>query len=109
MAPCEDFKLLGFFQNIHCEELNFSTLFFGQPCSNRGTKMSYQTIAQWELLHKNHDFATHIPYLFFKAIKILIHCVISSSWIRLHKEKLLRHQLQAHGIINKPNLDVILH
>jgi hypothetical protein len=71
--------------------------------------MSYQTIAQWELLHKNHDFATHKPNLFFEAIKILIHCVISSPWIQIRKAKLLGHQLQAHGVINKSNLVVILH
>jgi hypothetical protein len=81
VAPSEHFKPLDLFQDIHYEELKCSTLFFGQPHSNQGTKMSYQTIVQWELLHKNHDFATHIPNLFFKAIKILIHCVISSSWI----------------------------
>ncbi len=69
--------------------------------------MSYQMITQWELLHKNHNFATHIPNLFFKAIKVLIHFVISSSWVRIHKGKLLGRQLQAHDVINKPNLDVI--
>jgi len=26
--------------------------------------MSYQMIVQWELLHKNHNFATHIPFIF---------------------------------------------
>jgi hypothetical protein len=70
--------------------------------------MSYQVIVQWELLHKNHDFATHIPNLFFKAIKILIHHVVSSSWIRIRKAKLLGCQFQVHEVINKPNLDVIL-
>jgi hypothetical protein len=64
VAPCLDFKPLGLFQDPHCEELNFPTLFFGQPCSNQGIKMSYQMIAQWELFHKNHNFATHIPNLF---------------------------------------------
>ncbi len=77
VALGEDFKPLGLFQDI--EELNFSMLFFGQPHSNRGTKKLYQTIAQWEFLHKNHDFVTHIPNLFFKTIKISIHYVVSSS------------------------------
>jgi hypothetical protein len=44
VALGKEFKPLGPFQDIHCEELNFSTLFFGQPCSNQGKKMSYQTI-----------------------------------------------------------------
>jgi len=109
MAPCQDFKSLGIFQDPHCEELNFLTLFFGQPCNNQGIKMSYQMIAQWELLYKNHNFATHIPILFFKTIKILIHSVISSFWVHIHEGKLFGRQLQACDVINKPNLDIILH
>jgi hypothetical protein len=31
--------------------------------------MFYQMIAQWELLHKNHNFATHIPNVFLKLLK----------------------------------------
>jgi hypothetical protein len=69
MALGQDFKPLGIFQNPHHEELNFLTLFFGQPCSNQRIKMSYQMLVQWELLHKNHNFATHIPNLFFKLLK----------------------------------------
>jgi len=42
MASCQDFKALGFFQDPHCEELNFPTLFFGQPHNNQGIKMSYK-------------------------------------------------------------------
>jgi hypothetical protein len=41
VAPSEDFRPLGLFQNVHCEELNFPTLFFSQSHSNQGTKMSY--------------------------------------------------------------------
>ncbi len=66
-------------------------------------------IVQWELLHKNYNIATHVPNLCFKAIKVLIHFVISSPWVRICKGKLLRRQLQAGDVINKPNLDVILH
>ncbi len=51
----------------------------------------------------------HIPNLFLKTIKVLIHYVISSSWVRICIGKLLGRQLQAHDVINKPNLDVILH
>jgi hypothetical protein len=35
MALGQDFKPLGLFQDPHCKELNFPTLFFGQPCSNQ--------------------------------------------------------------------------
>jgi hypothetical protein len=50
-------------------------------------------------------------YQFFnkKVIKVLIHYVISSSWVCKCKGKLLGHQLQARDVINKPNLDVSLH
>jgi hypothetical protein len=68
VAPSQDFKPLGLFQDPHCEEVNFPTLFFGQPCNNQGIKMYDQMIVQWELLHKNHNFATHIPNLFFKLL-----------------------------------------
>ncbi len=58
------------FQDIHYEEFKFPTLFFGQSRKNQGIKMPYQIIAQWELLHKNHDFATHIPSFFLKVINV---------------------------------------
>jgi len=44
VALGKEFKPLGLFQDIHCENLKFSTLFFGQTCSNQGNKMSCQTI-----------------------------------------------------------------
>jgi len=40
-------------------------LFSGQPCNNQEIKMFYQLIVKWELLHKNHKFATHIPNYYF--------------------------------------------
>ncbi len=61
VALGQNFKPLGLFQDPHCEKLNFPTLFFGQPHSNQGIKMSYQIIAQWNFLHENHNFITHIP------------------------------------------------
>jgi hypothetical protein len=45
----------------------------------------------------------------FLKLKILIHYEVSSSWIRICKAKLLGCQLQGHEVINKPNLNVILH
>jgi hypothetical protein len=71
--------------------------------------MFYQMIVQWEFLHKNHNFATHIPNVFKFFIKELIHYVISSSWVCICKRKLFGHQLQARDVINKPDLDLILH
>jgi hypothetical protein len=68
--------------------------------------MSCQMIAQWELLHKNHNFAAHIPNLFFKAIKVLVHFAISTSWVHIRERKLRGCQFQACDVIKKPNLDV---
>ncbi len=65
VALGQDFKSLGLFQDPHFEELNFPTLFFGQPCSNQRIKMFDQMIAQWELLHKNYNFVTHIYQIYF--------------------------------------------
>jgi len=57
----QDFKPLGLIQDPHCENLNFLTLFFGQPHSNQRTKISYQMIVPWELLQKNHNFVIDLP------------------------------------------------
>jgi hypothetical protein len=67
MAPSQDFKPLGPFQDPHCEELNFLTFFFGQPRSNQGIKMFYQMIIHWELLHKNPNLS-HIYQICFKKL-----------------------------------------
>jgi hypothetical protein len=93
------FQSIGPILRSPLQRIELSYLFFGQPRSNQGTKMSYQMLVQWAFLHKNHNFATHIPNLFFKAIKVLIHFVISSSWVHIHKRKLLRHQVQACDVI----------
>jgi hypothetical protein len=49
---------------------------------------------------------TKFIFLSYQSIDSLC---ISSSWIHIQKGKLLAHQLQAHDVINKLNLDVILH
>jgi hypothetical protein len=53
--------------------------FFGQPHSNQGTKQLYQTIAQWEFLHKTMILSHTYQTCSLKPIKVLIHCVVSSS------------------------------
>jgi len=62
VAPSQNFQTIRPFSKS-------PTLFFGQPHSNQGTKMFCQMIAQWELLHKNHNFATHVPNVFKKLFK----------------------------------------
>jgi hypothetical protein len=84
VAPGQDYHPLGLFKDKNSEELNFPTLFYGQP-RNPATyeNLTYQQIAQWELLHKSSDFSTNIPNLFFKAAKISIQKVKQSASIRI--------------------------
>ena len=51
--------------------MSFPALFFGyDQLDDVFHHFSYHKIDQWELLHKDDDFATHITNLFFKAITI---------------------------------------
>lgn len=50
---------------------------------------------------------SHLKFI-FKAIKILIHFVLSSAWICIRKAKLQGRQLVAKDVIGIPNLDNIL-
>jgi hypothetical protein len=56
----------------------------------------------------NHDFATNIQNIFFKAVKLCIEKVRNSSWIRIRKDKLSGRMLTASQIAEEPNLDKIL-
>lgn len=94
---------MGHFQDVHCEELNFTKLFFGQPCSSQGIKISYETIVQWGTFAQKSFFHTYTKSVY------LIHCVVSSFWISIYKRKFLGCQLLAHGVFNKLNLNVVLH
>ena len=89
LAPSEGFRPLGIFQDRCFEEMNFPTLFFGyaRPADILDN-FSYQKIAQWELLHVDDDFATHITNIFFKAIRIVIQQVSNCAWICIRKGEL---------------------
>ena len=109
IAPRQDYHPLGLFKDKYRRELNFPTLFFGnQHKSDIYEEFSYQQIAEWELLHMKHDFATHIPKLFFKVIKVCIEKIKNSTFIRLRKGKLCGRTLKASNVRAKPNLDKIL-
>lgn len=70
--------------------------------------ISYQKVAQWELLNSNCNFALHIPNPFFKAIKTLIHQVLSTMWVRIRKGQLKGRKLFAKDVKTKLNLEEIL-
>jgi hypothetical protein len=100
---------LDFFQNQNSEECNYPTSLFGTPRKpSILAKFQYQDIAQWELMHKDHWFARRIPNLFFKAIKVLIQQVKSTSWIKIHKGKLNDRVLRANFFTSKHNLNKLL-
>jgi hypothetical protein len=108
VALSQNYKPVGFFQNQNNEKCNYPTLFFGMSQKpSILTKYQYQDIVQWELMHQYHLFASHIPNLFLKAIKVLIQKVKYGSWIKIHKSKLSDHVLRAKYLISKPNLDNI--
>jgi hypothetical protein len=73
MALGQDYKPLRLFQDQSNKECNYFTLFFGMSQKpSILAKFQYQDIVQWELMHKDHQFAKHIQNLFFKVIKVLI-------------------------------------
>ena len=69
----EGYLPLGIFQDKYSEEMSFPTLFFGEKRPEDMTNnLSYQKIAKWEVLHKEHDFAYHTTNLFYKAVRIIV-------------------------------------
>jgi hypothetical protein len=82
IAPCQEYFPIGIFKDKNSEELYNPTLFYGQPRDKKITKnFSNHQIADWEILHKNHDFAINIQNIFFKAVKFCIKKIRNSSWI----------------------------
>ena len=89
--------------------MSFPSLFYGNKRPSDMVKnFTYQNISQWEVLHKNHDFAYHTTNLFYKAIRIILHQVFNSIWIRIRKGQLKGRKLVAKDVKTKPNLDRIL-
>jgi ABC-type uncharacterized transport system permease subunit len=56
----------------------------------------------------NKKFAYHINNIFFNAIKVLIHFILSCAWIRICEPKLLDHVLKVNDVSIYVNLDKIL-
>jgi hypothetical protein len=94
------------FQDLFYEEYNFPTLFFGHQRPN--IKLSYQKIAQAELISTNQKFAYHMTNLYFKTIKILIYFVLSSAWICMQKSILKGQKPTTTQVGNKKNLENLL-
>jgi hypothetical protein len=82
VAPAEGKRPLGIFKDKFAEEMNFPTLFFGDPRNDDIVKnFTYLEIVKWELLHSSGDFSYHTTDLFFKTMRILIDKVLSCMWI----------------------------
>ena len=89
--------------------MSFPTLFFGEKRPEDMTNnLSYQQIAKWEVLHKEHDFAYHTTNLFYKAVRIILKQVFNSICVRIRKGQLKGRKLMAKDVRKKPNLDRIL-
>ncbi|XP_059077054.1 uncharacterized protein LOC131876217 [Cryptomeria japonica] len=109
IAPTQDNYPIGIFKDKYAEEMNFPTLFFGNPRDDDIVKrFSYQKIAQWELSNSQRHFAYHTTNLFFKTIKILIQQVLSTMSIRIRKGQLKGRKLLAKDVKHKPNLEKLL-
>jgi hypothetical protein len=109
VAPSEGKRPLGIFKDKFAEEMNFPTLFYGDPCDADIVKrFSYLQIVKWELLHASGDFSYHTTDLFFKTMRILIEKVVSCIWIRIRKGQLRGRTLLARDVKYKPNLEKIL-
>ena len=65
IAPYQEYFPLGIFKNKYSEELNYPILFYGHLRDERFKKLSYHEIANWEILHKSHDFDTNIQNIYF--------------------------------------------
>ena len=109
IAPAEGYMPLGIFQDKYSEEMSFPSLCYGEKWLDDIEKIfSYKKIAQWEVLHIDHDFAYHTTNLFNKAIHIILNQVFSSIWVRIRKGQLKGWKLIAKDVTTKPNLVHIL-
>lgn len=89
--------------------MNFPTLFFCCGCpSNIVARFSYHKIDRWELQHKDHDFATHISNIFFKAIQTIIQQVSNCAWVCIRKGELKGKKLCAKDVKGMSNLNKFL-
>jgi hypothetical protein len=77
VAPAEGKHPLGIFMDRYAEEMNFTTLFYGNVCDDENVKRSYQKIVKCEFLHGSGDFSYHTTNLFFKTVQTIIGKVFS--------------------------------
>ncbi len=75
---------------------------------NYNQNLSYQKFVKAKLISVNKKFANHMANVFFKIIKVLIHFVLSSSWVCVCKAQLRGQHLIMKNVIDKPNLHKIL-
>ena len=99
IAPAEEQRPLGIFKDKFAEEMNFPTLFYGDPHTRDIIEWSScHKIVRWELLHSSSDFSCHITNLFFKTMHIIIEKVLSCMWVRIRKGQLWGRNLLARDV-----------
>jgi hypothetical protein len=109
LAPTEGQCSLGIFKDKYAEEMNFPTLFYGDPCDDDIIEcFSYQKIVKWELLQASGDFSCHITNLFFKTMQTIIAKVMSCFWVQIRKAQLRGRNILAKEVNYKANLEKLL-
>jgi hypothetical protein len=109
IAPAKGQRPLRIFKDKFIEEMNFPTLFYGDPHGTDITEQfSYHKIVRWELLHSNDYFSFHITIFFFKTMRIIIEQVLSCMWVQIRKYQLQGRKLLAKDVKYKVNLEKIL-
>ena len=89
IALAEGYMPLGIFQDKYSEEMSFPSPFYGEKRPDDIEKnFSYKKIAQWEVLHIDHEFSYHTTNLFYKVICIILNQVFRSIWVRIRKGQL---------------------
>jgi hypothetical protein len=104
IAHGEDFQPLGLFCDKHFKKITFQHYFLNMK--NHLSIVYIKKIVQVELTSANRKLAYHITiYIFFKTIKILIHFILSFTWIRIQNFFLLNCTLRASDVSKNVNLN----
>ena len=73
IALGEGYLPLGIFEDKYYEEMSFPTRVYEENIIDDTVyNFSYQNIIQWEILHKDHDFAYHATNIFIKLCALFL-------------------------------------
>jgi hypothetical protein len=91
IAPVEGQRPLGIFKDKSVEEMNFPTLFYGDPCGTDITeRFSYHKIVRWELQHWCMDSLVHSAFMTCKTKLSKLHLPRGSVHLEYSRTNSLR-------------------